>query len=179
MVFWRARVSSTARPVRESALNRRNGIVSLEYKDVLTCHLHTPSSCSNHSEVQPTLSCCPLILTRSTILSLFALFTLNLVEMHFLTSPFLTGLLSLQQVRAAPSPLLQPIEARQDASCNTPSDRACWTNGFDINTDYEAKTPFTGVVRDYTLTLTEEKNWKGPDGVLKDVMLVNGQSLLR
>lgn len=32
-------------------------------------------------------------------------------------------------------------------TCNTPSNRACWTNGFDINTDYEASFPATGVVR--------------------------------
>ncbi|KAK2614816.1 hypothetical protein N8I77_001615 [Diaporthe amygdali] len=95
--------------------------------------------------------------------------------MHLFTSLFFTGLLSLQPARAAPSSLLQAIEVRQDASCNTPSDRACWTDGFDINTDFETKTPLTGVVRPYTLTLTEETNWKGPDGVTKDiVMLVNG-----
>ncbi|KAI3395873.1 hypothetical protein diail_810 [Diaporthe ilicicola] len=95
--------------------------------------------------------------------------------MHLPTSLFLTGLLSLQQARAAPSSLLQPIEVRQGAGCNTASNRACWTDGFDINTDYEVKTPLTGVVRSYTLTLTEQTNWKGPDGVVKDfVMLVNG-----
>lgn len=95
--------------------------------------------------------------------------------MHLFTSLFVTGLLSLQSARAAPSSLLQPIELRQDVGCNTPTDRACWSDGFDITTDYETKTPLTGVVRPYTLTLTEETNWKGPDGVVKDfVMLVNG-----
>jgi hypothetical protein len=47
--------------------------------------------------------------------------------------------------------LLTPLEGRQDAaglpSCNTPSNRACWTTGFDINTDYELKTPTTNVTR--------------------------------
>lgn len=98
--------------------------------------------------------------------------------MQLFTSLFLTGLLSLQSARAAPSSLLQPIEIRQDVGCNTPSDRACWSDGFDINTDFEAQTPLTGVVVPYTLTLTEETNWKGPDGVVKDlVMLVNGKYL--
>lgn len=98
--------------------------------------------------------------------------------MHLFTSLFVTGLLSLQSARAAPSSLLQPIELRQDVGCNTPTDRACWSDGFDITTDYETKTPLTGVVRPYTLTLTEETNWKGPDGVVKDfVMLVNGNYL--
>jgi hypothetical protein len=98
--------------------------------------------------------------------------------MHFSSSFFLTGLLSLRSVRAAPSSLLQPLELRQDAGCNTPSNRACWSDGFDINTDYETTVPLTGTVRPYTLTLTEETNWKGPDGVVKDlVMLVNGTYL--
>lgn len=108
----------------------------------------------------------------------FGSFAPNSVEMRLFTSLFLTGLLSLQPARAAPSSLLQPIELRQDVGCNTAADRACWSDGFDITTDYETKTPLTGVVRPYTLTLTEETNWKGPDGVVKDlVMLVNGKHL--
>lgn len=30
-------------------------------------------------------------------------------------------------------------------SCNTASNRQCWSPGFDINTDYEASVPDTGV----------------------------------
>ena len=33
-----------------------------------------------------------------------------------------------------------------DGSCNTPTNRQCWSQGFDIHTDYELQTP-TGVVR--------------------------------
>lgn len=85
------------------------------------------------------------------------------------------------------------IEARQTEDCNTATDRACWISGsYDINTDYELQTPLTGNVREvspitcvtyktltltiqYSLTLTEEDNWVGPDGVTKEkVMLVNG-----
>jgi len=36
-------------------------------------------------------------------------------------------------------------------TCNTPTNRACWTTGFNINTDYEASFPATGVVRNYNL----------------------------
>lgn len=36
-------------------------------------------------------------------------------------------------------------------SCNTPSNRACWVTGYDINTDYEKKTPKTGVTRSVSL----------------------------
>lgn len=32
-------------------------------------------------------------------------------------------------------------------TCNTPSNRACWSNGFDINTDYESSIPNTGNTR--------------------------------
>jgi hypothetical protein len=98
----------------------------------------------------------------------------------------------------APRDLLVPIVEREEAailprqtSCHTPSNRACWTTGYNINTDYEVNSPNTGVVRpvsaplhtkaeieanmgQYTFTLTEEENWTGPDGVVKNkVMLIN------
>ncbi|KAK4120739.1 multicopper oxidase [Parathielavia appendiculata] len=80
--------------------------------------------------------------------------------------------------------LLVPLEERQDdtarrqTGCHTPSNRACWAPGFNINTDYEVNSPNTGVVRPYTLTLTEIDNWTGPDGVVKNkVMLVNGPTI--
>lgn len=94
-----------------------------------------------------------------------------------LSSLLLSGLLSSRLTSAFPSSFNspEPVLARQVESCNTASNRACWTDGFDINTDYEVDTPITGVVRNYTLTLTEEDNWTGPDGVVKEkVMLVNG-----
>lgn len=99
------------------------------------------------------------------------------VRMLSFPSLFMSGLLSSQLTWAAPlSPsTLETVVARQEGSCNTASNRACWTAGFDIYTDYEIKTPLTGVVRDYTLTLTESDDWTGPDGVIKKkVMLVNG-----
>ncbi|CAK7236310.1 laccase, multicopper oxidase, benzenediol:oxygen oxidorectuctase [Sporothrix curviconia] len=78
---------------------------------------------------------------------------------------------------AAPSGMPRGADAvaHRASSCNTASNRACWTTGFDINTDYDAKTPITGVTRHYTLVVTEETNWTGPDGEVKGlVMLVNG-----
>ncbi|KAK5655145.1 hypothetical protein OQA88_6044 [Cercophora sp. LCS_1] len=60
-------------------------------------------------------------------------------------------------------------------TCNTPSNRACWTTGFNINTDYEANFPATGVVRNYNFVITEHDNWVGGDGVAKKkAMLING-----
>jgi len=98
------------------------------------------------------------------------------------------GILAPSVAAAPPSApversLLVPITEREEAavlprltSCNTPSNRACWTTGFDINTDYETNTPNTGVVRPYTFTLTEVDNWTGPDGVVKSkVMLINNK----
>ncbi|KAK3936690.1 laccase [Diplogelasinospora grovesii] len=68
--------------------------------------------------------------------------------------------------------------APRASTCNTPSNRACWTTGFDISTDYETSTPVTGVTRTYTLTITEVDNWVGPDGVTKEkVMLINNKIL--
>ncbi|KAH8883756.1 laccase-1 [Thozetella sp. PMI_491] len=77
-------------------------------------------------------------------------------------------------VQGAPaSAELLDISARAP-TCNTPSNRACWTTGFSITTDYETSTPFTGVTRTYNLEITEHDNWKGPDGVVKEkVMLIN------
>nr|3PPS_A Chain A, Laccase [Canariomyces arenarius]3PPS_B Chain B, Laccase [Canariomyces arenarius]3PPS_C Chain C, Laccase [Canariomyces arenarius]3PPS_D Chain D, Laccase [Canariomyces arenarius] len=92
----------------------------------------------------------------------------------------MVGILSPHAAAAPPAnpvqrDMLQVLEARQSGpTCNTPSNRACWTNGFDINTDYEVSTPNTGRTVAYQLTLTEKENWIGPDGVLKNVvMLVN------
>lgn len=106
---------------------------------------------------------------------------------------FLTGVVALVAGLLAPTAVLAAppaasvqreveLEIRDDVeprappgSCHTPSNRACWTTGFTINTDYEVSTPPPGATRRYTLTLTEHDNWQGPDGVVKaKVMLVNG-----
>lgn len=82
---------------------------------------------------------------------------------------------------------------QRDSSCNTPDNRACWTDGFDITTDWEKEVPFTGrtvhvrhtTSRKWNLTSTnrcqytlvlEEYDIIGPDGVFKhDAMLFNGE----
>ncbi|KAH6869777.1 multicopper oxidase-domain-containing protein [Thelonectria olida] len=58
-----------------------------------------------------------------------------------------------------------------DGSCNTPTNRQCWSQGFDIHTDYELQTP-TGVVRKFILYVSNEKI--APDGYLVPRMLFNG-----
>ncbi|KAK0725030.1 multicopper oxidase-domain-containing protein [Lasiosphaeris hirsuta] len=90
-------------------------------------------------------------------------------------------LLSTAAALAAPqSPSRHPrnlqLERRQ--TCNTATNRACWTTSpaFNINTDYETNTPVTGVTQTYTFTLTEINSWVGGDGRTKTkAMLVNGQ----
>ncbi|KAK0707618.1 ascomycete fungal laccase from thielavia arenaria [Lasiosphaeris hirsuta] len=80
----------------------------------------------------------------------------------------------LSLVAASPSPkAIHQISPRAE-SCNSAGNRACWTKGFDINTDWEASTPSTGVTRTYTLTITEVDNYVGGDGQIKEkAMLVN------
>lgn len=73
--------------------------------------------------------------------------------MHSMLGVLVSGLALFQWVLAAPS-LLQPLEARQSENCNTASNRACWISGsYDINTDYEAKTPLTGNTREVSFFL--------------------------
>ena len=63
---------------------------------------------------------------------------------------------------AAPSPFLSRETSSEDLApraelvkraptCNTPTNRACWTTGFNISTDYEANFPNTGVTRNVSL----------------------------
>jgi FtsP/CotA-like multicopper oxidase with cupredoxin domain len=76
---------------------------------------------------------------------------------------------------AAPTVDLKP----RQSTCNTPTDRACWSDGFDITTDYEAATPEGAPASapvTYTLDVTEAYNWTGPDGIVKEyVQLINNQ----
>jgi hypothetical protein len=61
-------------------------------------------------------------------------------------STLTVNLFSVGLVGAVPSPVHE-VSPRQAVSCNTPTDRACWTTGFTVSTDYEASTPFTGVTQ--------------------------------
>ncbi|PNP86489.1 hypothetical protein FNYG_00191 [Fusarium nygamai] len=58
-----------------------------------------------------------------------------------------------------------------DGACNSPTNRRCWSNGFDIHTDYEEVIP-EGKVRKFLLYVTNERI--APDGYLVDRMLFNG-----
>ncbi|KAH8679113.1 ascomycete fungal laccase from thielavia arenaria [Tricladium varicosporioides] len=78
---------------------------------------------------------------------------------------FMSNLLLVGLIQAAPT-------------CNTPSNRACWTSSTNIYTDYETTTPNTGVTKSFTLTITEADNFVGGDGHIKTkAMLINGPTL--
>ncbi|KAL4934678.1 multicopper oxidase [Aspergillus undulatus] len=65
------------------------------------------------------------------------------------------------------------LQHTRDAECtNSPSIRACWSNGFDISTDYYETVPDTGVVREYWFNI--ENTTAAPDGVEMPVQLING-----
>ena len=73
------------------------------------------------------------------------------------------GLLAPSLVLGAPAlgndrDLLTPVDKRQDfvapgfgggfgGNCNSPTNRQCWSLGFNINTDFELGTPTTGNTR--------------------------------
>lgn len=60
-----------------------------------------------------------------------------------------------------------------DAACvNSPSNRACWTEGFDLSTNYYDEVPDTGVVREYWFNV--ENGTAAPDGYEMPVQLING-----
>ncbi|KAI5923151.1 laccase [Camillea tinctor] len=82
-----------------------------------------------------------------------------------------TGLLLINL--ATSTPTFNYLANRQsNSSCNTPENRSCWSDGFDINTDYDTNIP-VGVTREYDLVITNVTSF-APDGYAKGAMLVNG-----
>ncbi|KAJ5715508.1 extracellular dihydrogeodin oxidase/laccase [Penicillium malachiteum] len=80
---------------------------------------------------------------------------------------------SLITIIPAASAFSLPFKHTRDSSCvNSASNRACWTDGFDISTNYYEKVPDTGVVREYWFNV--ENTTAAPDGVEMPVQLING-----
>lgn len=49
-------------------------------------------------------------------------------------------------LRADPFPTYEELVKRQDGACtNTARTRSCWSNGYSIATDFDAKSPPDGV----------------------------------
>ncbi|KAL4894413.1 extracellular dihydrogeodin oxidase/laccase [Aspergillus ambiguus] len=62
--------------------------------------------------------------------------------------------------------------SRSDSCVHSASNMACWSNGFDISTDYYEHVPDTGVIREYWFNI--ENTTAAPDGVELPVQLING-----
>jgi hypothetical protein len=70
----------------------------------------------------------------------------------------------------------RPLKDTVPGCVNLPHSRSCWIEGFDINTDYEAKVP-PGVLREYDFTLSNQII--APDGYLVDGMVINGLFMIK
>lgn len=64
------------------------------------------------------------------------------------------------------------LGSRATACINSASDRSCWSDGYDLSTNYYDDVPDTGVVREYWFNI--ENTTAAPDGVEIPVQLVNG-----
>ncbi|KAK6084490.1 extracellular dihydrogeodin oxidase [Seiridium cupressi] len=91
-----------------------------------------------------------------------------------LFSGFAALLFSATVVVALPSPLDPELglETRQSSCVNSATSRSCWSDGFDINTDFYLETPDTGVTREYWLSI--EPVACAPDGLQRTCMSFNG-----
>ncbi|RDW92183.1 hypothetical protein BP5796_01577 [Coleophoma crateriformis] len=77
---------------------------------------------------------------------------------------------TISGVTAAPSVTL-PSKPLGKRCVNSASDRSCWGD-YDLSTNYYDEAPDTGVTREYWLTLSNTT--AAPDGVSRNVLLVNG-----
>ncbi|KAL5594128.1 hypothetical protein BROUX41_001174 [Berkeleyomyces rouxiae] len=63
---------------------------------------------------------------------------------------------------------------KRASTCNTAENRTCWSDGYDIDTNYMESFPDTGVTRQYTIVVSEGENLD-QDGIVKPLgMLING-----
>ncbi len=53
---------------------------------------------------------------------------------------------------SGPGCIAVPPGSGPSSTCNTADNRACWSTGFHIGTDWYSKTPFTGATRKVCLT---------------------------
>jgi hypothetical protein len=82
------------------------------------------------------------------------------------------ALLFAASAMAFPAPQGQGLSLDQRQSCtNTNTSRDCWSDGFDINTDFYTNTP-AGVNREYWLSI--EDTTCAPDGISRPCLSFNG-----
>ena len=100
--------------------------------------------------------------------------TLSLT-LNMLVANLLFGSLALGLARASalPEAKLQAINPRQSGSCNTATNRQCWSDGFDVKTDSEIKWPTPPPnQRTYNLVISEQT--LSPFGTPKSMLVING-----
>lgn len=100
--------------------------------------------------------------------TLLHLFDFNMIGAKLLLASIAIGLVSGATL---PTPTRAPIQARVEPNCNTPENRKCWSDGFDIDTDAEAVWP-SGPTTTYTLVVAEAT--MTPDGDPKVMQVING-----
>lgn len=84
------------------------------------------------------------------------------------SASFLLSALAIPQVLGASIP-----STSEPKSCvNSPTNRACWRDGYNISTNYYEEVPDTGVTREYWFNV--ENTTAAPDGVELPVQLING-----
>lgn len=91
------------------------------------------------------------------------------VDTMFSPTSFLLTLVTLPAVFGA----VLTSEFRRDTGCtHSASNRSCWSDGYDISTNYYENVPDTGVVREYWFDI--ENTTAAPDGIELPVQLING-----
>ncbi|KAI2996955.1 CAZyme family AA1 [Aspergillus niger] len=84
------------------------------------------------------------------------------------SASFLLSALAIPPVLGASIP-----STSEPKSCvNSPTNRACWRDGYNISTNYYEEVPDTGVTREYWFNV--ENTTAAPDGVELPVQLING-----
>ena len=74
---------------------------------------------------------------------------------------------------ALPAPEISSLGLIERETCtNSATSRDCWSDGFDINTDFYLETPDTGVEREYWLSVEEAEC--APDGINRKCQTFNG-----
>lgn len=74
---------------------------------------------------------------------------------------------------ALPAVLGAALIPKDTIACvHNAANRSCWSDGFDISTNYYEKVPDTGVVREYWLNI--ENTTAAPDGFESPAQLING-----
>jgi hypothetical protein len=90
------------------------------------------------------------------------------------TAPPKAELIPIDKAGLLPRQAASTTTRPADPTCtNGPSTRACWGNGYSVNTNYDAVWPIIGSVVRYSLDI--QNKTLAPDGFARPVYAVNGQ----